>query len=368
MRMKSVQRILSAGMILGFSGIGMPQPGNDKFYVKRENAAKPAVKQELDKLRLEIKTRKYSFEVGYTTVMDNSLESITGAKEPENFEAEARLQNLRARKLSLIDDSARAAYLERYPKKEAEINAGFAVPKICPIRKALTVKHTCVRDEKYCAGSWVFSVVGPLEGSWLIRNNKVIDASEQYVLCFSKCGVQNCGDCYNGGWPACAACFLVKTGTATEKAYPYNVTSGKAICPPYVGPLPYKAVAWNYVDSTAAIPSVLKIKAALCKHGPLSVTVRVTRAFMAYTGGVFNENDPGPINHCIELIGWDDDKGSWLVKNAWGTGWGTTEPSCNTRGFMWIAYGSNSIGKYALWIDARKVLYPLPVDFEKRIP
>jgi cathepsin L len=359
--------IVIAAAVLGLSGIVMPQPGNEKFYVKREKKASPELKLELDRLRQEIKANQYTFQVGYTKAMDYSLESLTGAKEPENFEVEGKLQDALARKLSFIDDSVRLATLKLYPKKAAKINAGFVIPAICPALKSYTVRHTCVRDQKLCGSCWAFGAVGAFEGSWLIRNNKAIDASEQYVLCFSKCGNEDCGDC-TGGYKNCAACFLVKSGTPKESAYPYRASSSFPNCQPYRGLSFYRAVAWNYVDGSVVIPSVAKIKAALCQHGPLAVSVRATAAFKAYTGGVFNENSTGATNHSVTLIGWDDTKQAWLIKNSWGTGWGIKEPMCNTRGFMWIAYGSNSIGKYALWVDAWKTFYVLPEYIEKIIP
>ena len=46
----------------------------------------------------------------------------------------------------------------------------------------------------------------------------------------------------------------------------------------------------------------------------------------SYIGGVFDEHELGtpnqPINHAVTLIGWDDDKGAWLIKNSWGQAWG----------------------------------------------
>ena len=52
-------------------------------------------------------------------------------------------------------------------------------------------------------------------------------------------------------------------------------------------------------------------------------------------------------NHAIALIGWDDTKGAWLLRNSWGTDWGM-------GGYMWIKYNSNNVGRRAAWVKAKK--------------
>jgi TolA-binding protein len=88
--------------------------------------------------------------------------------------------------------------------------------------------------------------------------------------------------------------------------------------------------------------SVDEIKSALCKYGPVSSSVAVTPLFRAYTGGVFDEMSGAFTNHAVVIVGWDDERGAWLMRNSWDTWWGED-------GHMWIKYGSNSIGKSAVW-------------------
>ena len=62
----------------------------------------------------------------------------------------------------------------------------------------------------------------------------------------------------------------------------------------------------------------------------------------------------GTLNHAVTLIGWDDSKSAWLIKNSWGTGWGDTCGFGTERGYMWISYTSDNIGYAAAWVQAVK--------------
>jgi len=109
------------------------------------------------------------------------------------------------------------------------------------------------------------------------------------------------------------------------------------------------------VSDKAPIPTVDEVKEAICAHGAVAASVRATPAFHHYTGGVFNEHDPGPTNHAILLVGWDDSKGAWLLKNSWTTNWGE-------NGYMWIAYDSNSVGHAAAWVHAARSGTVVPAE------
>ena len=107
-----------------------------------------------------------------------------------------------------------------------------------------------------------------------------------------------------------------------------------------------RALAWGYVNEQKPdqIPSVAQFKQALIDRGPLAMPIHGDACFSLYRGGVFNGRSAGEPNHVMVLVGWDDDKQAWLVKNSWGEQWGE-------RGFGWVAYTSNSIGQFAAWIQ-----------------
>jgi C1A family cysteine protease len=288
-------------------------------YEKRESGASDTIRAKLAALREEAVAKQWTFEVGYTKAMDFPLDKITGLKPPANWQEQATLQ------------SSLALPLER-PKR---MFLGQCVASAAKFNWADYSGVTPVRSQGFCADSWAFATHGAFEGSYAILNKVLIDSSEQDTIDCS-----GAGDC-NGGWWAFQ--YLIDTGSAKEADYPY--TAKKGACNTGVQ-RPYKAVAWGYVDSTVQIPSVAALKKALCEYGPLAVGVAVTPAFQAYKSGVFNEGSNKDADHPITLVGWDDSKQAWRVKNNWGTGWGES-------GYMWIAYNTNKIGYGACWVQAK---------------
>ncbi|WP_293307582.1 C1 family peptidase [Pedobacter sp. UBA5917] len=202
---------------------------------------------------------------------------------------------------------------------------------------------TPIKDQRQCGSCWVFSTIASYESAYSFRNNRIqIDLSEQNALDCSRAG--NCG----GGFPGSLMKWWVedRNTVASEQALPYIGTQQYCVNPQGK----YKAVAWNFVDPTKGwnyIPTVLQIKRAIARHGSIVTAMTATLNFQRFTGNtIYNEYTglQAP-NHAVTIIGWDDDKGSWLIKNSWGTNWGD-------QGYGWIRYESNGIGIASMWIDA----------------
>ena len=293
-------------------------------YAKRELNASDAIRSNLNGLREKAASSQWTFEVGYTTAMDFDIPNITGMKPPQNWLEKAAHQDSVAKALEQPDRAALGSCVANAPKYNWADYGGV----------------TPVKDQGACGSCWAFGTHGAFEGSFAILNKVQINSSEQDTLDCS-----GAGDCGGGWW---AYDYLVKTGSAEEANYPY--TAGKKAC--NTGAVrPYRATVWGYVNSKVAIPSVAELKQALCNYGPLGVAVAVTPAFQAYKSGVFNEKSTIEINHAVTLIGWDDSKQAWRIKNSWGIGWGEA-------GYMWIAYGCNKIGYGASWVQAKQSFAP----------
>lgn len=342
MQMRTLNRVIKAVLILlcvlAIAPVLLAQPTLPNKYVIREQKVSPQIKNVLANQRTVIRQRNLTFNVGVTSVTAKKITEITGEKPVSAAEVSRVKRYISTRQLS-------PAILELLKKLSLACNT--------------TIKKYDARNNKYvtpvrnqqCGNCWAYSAVGAYEGNYLKVNGGAItsiDASERYAQI-----------CSGGG--SCSGGFAYKVmewmvtknkNLAKETAYPDNGTNGA--CPAGTPPTDYYAVAWGVVDPSgdiSKIASVAKIKEAICKYGPIAASVQVTSLFQNYTNGTFfefaNNNASPSTNHAIVLVGWDDDKGAWLMKNSWGEDWGED-------GYMWIKYNSNNIGRRAAWILAKK--------------
>ena len=321
-------------------------------YKQRETTASPEIQAKLAKLRQDIDANNKPFTVGYTAALDQPIEQLAGTKIPRDQPGLAAEVNKRAELLRQID--LRSADV-------AKIDRQSLLPQGCSFDFRRLGKVTPVRTQ-ICGTCWDFTSMGAYEGSYAIRNGSLVDTSEQYNL--------NCaaaGDC-SGGWWMPVFDYLIGHGTTDEAADPFTGNDHLA-CPISLRP-PYRAVAWGFVSGDlTTIPPPLQIKAALCQHGPLATAVMVDDAFQAYAGGVLDEHTVhfDWINHGVTIIGWDDSKHAWLIKNSWGPVWGETGGVGSEKGYGWIAYNTNNIGIATAWVDALNARYKLLPDWYKLI-
>jgi cathepsin L len=328
--------------------------------VRSEATAPAEIKAKLAAMRAEIKQRKASYTVGYTPALAVPLEQLAGLKVPADVN-DATIQNVNRRGQELHEIDIKSAAAAKFQLPVLPCKAGA---RSYDWRK-LNSHFPPVRAQ-CCGDCFDHAANEAFDGSYAIRNNHEIETSVQYALdCF------NAGTCA-GGWYMPIFDHMISQGTAAESAVP--TTCATEPCPTVAHP--YRAVAWGFVGNSASIPPVAQIKAALCAHGPLATAVEADSHFQAYTGGVFDEHTqqfPG-INHAITIIGWNDTKvgingnrGAWLIKNSWGSGWGETGGYGTSKGYMWISYNTNNIGSHTAWVDARIVRYILLPDWIKTL-
>lgn len=257
-----------------------------------------------------------------------------------------------------------------------------------------------VLNQGDCNSCWAFATLSAYQSGWLLEQLRLGD--EYFAATVPEYGshrrfpsiqrLLNCigkekGDCQSGGWHGTAFAFMVNSfvphipdrlvwkygdektaieeytgrkSSCTDPLLDRRVKRGGKMAVPGEGGdgvnLPAnsdqiltawdRALAWGYVNEQKPdqLPTVAQFKQALIEHGPLAMPIKGDACFSVYQGGVFNGQKTGNPNHVMVLIGWDDEKQAWLIKNSWGEEWGE-------KGFGWVAYGSNSIGLYAAWVQ-----------------
>lgn len=255
----------------------------------------------IEDMKKSLAENNYSFEIGYTDASEFKLENICGLKE------------------------------QKVNKKlvKSEVPIVTALPSKWDWRE--NNGDTPVKNQGNCGSCWAFATVGPLEANIRIKDNKVVDLSEQFLVSCNKNG----WGCNGGFW---AHDYHVNPGAVLESDFPYQAKEVACKTTPH----PYKIKSYSYVSSSS-MPSVDAIKSAIYNYGPVTAGVTADSYFQSYRSGVFDHDTNANINHGIVLVGWDDSLGAWILKNSWGTNWGI-------NGYMYIKYGVCKVGYRAAYV------------------
>jgi C1A family cysteine protease len=208
---------------------------------------------------------------------------------------------------------------------------------------------TPVRNQGNCGSCWAFATTAAAESAWIIAENwsgMDLNLSEQILVSCS--GAGDCG----GGYIGSASNYIKSTGLPEESCFIYQTRDCNP--PPPEDP---NAICcdqactewWNSayrIDGYAGVSATVdSIKNALNTNGPLVTTMAVYNDFYAYAGGVYTHVTGNLLGyHAILIIGYDDPGHYFIVKNSWGTGWGSTAGYGTERGYFMIDYSQMSNG------------------------
>ncbi len=343
-----------------------------------QSQASPEARAKLRKLAAQKKTYK----VGYSPAMDRKEAQLSGIEIPKDEPQRAMLKRAENQRrwneyLNSLKVQEKSGFrFNRWTGPEQEIRGqirkerpGIILPEklsdLAPLLPSFDWRdhgvYLNVMDQGDCGSCWAFATTAAFWSNSILNYRKknpevskvgkdgklesdIADApmpppmmSAQPLL---NCLAKDKGDC-SGGWHGSAFNHFVEFGAIlSEQEYTAKVNPCKQ-------KLGTRAVTWDYVNYPVdQLPSVNQLKAALLEHGPLAVLIRIDEPLKAYKGGVFNERNPGTVNHAVLMLGWDDRKKAWLILNSWGTQWGED-------GYAWVAWGSNSVGMYAAWIEVQ---------------
>lgn len=196
---------------------------------------------------------------------------------------------------------------------------------------------TPVSDQGNCGSCVAFAAVAVVEAQYAITNKLSWLKPQFSQQMLFDCGQGRC----DIGWLPEWASYQLKTGGVTDLS-----------CAPYLLGASGKngSCLENYCEgqkdrtlkilktttpSTRFGGSDKKVKAAL-KNGPLLTTLNAREDFLYYKGGVYKTKNSKKIGgHAVVIVGFDDAKKAWLIKNSWGEDWGE-------RGYAWISYSDPS--------------------------
>lgn len=182
---------------------------------------------------------------------------------------------------------------------------------------------TPIKNQGQCGSCWAFAAIASLEGQHAKKTGKLERLSEQQLVdCSSDEGNQGC----NGGLMNLAYDYLLKCGgVMLEDDYEYEGADGE--CRFDAKKVVEKLT--GYVNVTVGDEKALQ--EATATVGPIAVAIDAGSFwFQFYFGGVYKQSgcatDVEELNHGVTVIGYgvEDGQDYWLIKNSWGSGWGSS--------------------------------------------
>jgi cathepsin L len=186
------------------------------------------------------------------------------------------------------------------------------------------------KDQGPLGSCWAFSIVGVIEAQYALKGNKLTRFSEQQLI---NCAVEEGFTWHNAN----TLSFYLENGPYTEECAPYSAKREECSILDNCEEIDFRISKWYSSNLKTET-----IKRHLFAKGPGSFAFSPDEEFgyfwhtaasgSAYTKTALNEKYT---MHSVLLIGWDDNKKAWLLKNSWGS----SGPENN--GTFWFSYSGH---------------------------
>lgn len=199
---------------------------------------------------------------------------------------------------------------------------------------------TPIKNQGACGSCWSFAAISSIESNYALKNQKKqLDLSEQTLL---SCADGKLGSC-SGGHPLLVFTWLLDDPQAylqEEKNNPYTAQNNSCVTPIIKTDIKLINAGVLQREKTPNFQTYIdEVKYLLTTYGALTVGIHAENSaeFRNYKGnGVITAKTSIAQDHAVNVIGWDDDKQAWLIKNSWGTYWGD-------NGYGWVGYDALNI-------------------------
>jgi len=249
-------------------------------------------------------------------------------------------------------DLSREEFANRYLRREVttsnftkKVSQEEFEKKFAPNPKAAGSVNWCssgactpVKDQGRCGSCWAFGGVEMLESDYFLRFGKLYDLSTQQV---TSCDPYD-GGCA-GGNAVNAWAYANSTGGITQASnYPYTSGTTQQTGSCQTSKIKNKVVSaceslWISLGAGDEGNMIIDIPLT-----PLSVAVAADY-WQTYESGVVSASDgcgPSaayPINHNVQVTGFNEKQNYYIVRNSWGTDWGNS-------GFIYIEASADVCG------------------------
>jgi len=203
----------------------------------------------------------------------------------------------------------------------------IAPPAVFDWRNNKVTVVSPVKDQGQCGSCWAFSATENIESMWALKHGSLPILSPEQIV---DCDTVDAG-CNGGDTPTAFEYVTQQGGLDTEESYPYTAgdsgTGGSCA-------FEQSNVAASITNFTWAIPecsgscntqSMSDAQAKLATVAPFSICV-YAEPWQDYSSGIFSDStcshDYSSLDHCVQLIGYDNNNGYWSVRNSWNEDWG----------------------------------------------